>query len=58
MKGSVLELGGKDAMLVLADAHLEHAVAGCLWGGFANAGPDVLGHRARLRRARRGRAAS
>ena len=38
LKGSVLELGGKDAMVVLADANIDHAVAGALWGGFANAG--------------------
>jgi succinate-semialdehyde dehydrogenase/glutarate-semialdehyde dehydrogenase len=43
LKGSVLELGGKDPMLVLADAHVEHAVAGCLWGGFANAGQTCSG---------------
>jgi succinate-semialdehyde dehydrogenase/glutarate-semialdehyde dehydrogenase len=43
LKGSVLELGGKDPMLVLADANLEHAVAGCLWGGFANAGQTCSG---------------
>src|SRR3954453_22028254 len=42
-KGAVLELGGKDAMLVLADANLDHAVAGCLWGGFANAGQTCSG---------------
>ena len=42
-KGAVLELGGKDPMLVLADANLEHAVAGCLWGGFANAGQTCSG---------------
>jgi succinate-semialdehyde dehydrogenase/glutarate-semialdehyde dehydrogenase len=43
LKGSVLELGGKDPMLVLTDAHIEHAVAGCLWGGFANAGQTCSG---------------
>ena len=43
LKGSVLELGGKDAQIVLADAHVEHAVAGCLWGGFANAGQTCSG---------------
>jgi succinate-semialdehyde dehydrogenase/glutarate-semialdehyde dehydrogenase len=39
----VLELGGKDPMLVLADANLEHAVSGALWGGFANAGQTCSG---------------
>src|SRR4051812_10796618 len=43
LKGSVLELGGKDAQIVLADANLEHAIAGCLWGGFANAGQTCSG---------------
>ena len=43
LKGSVLELGGKDAMLVLSDADLDQAVAGCLWGGFANAGQTCSG---------------
>jgi acyl-CoA reductase-like NAD-dependent aldehyde dehydrogenase len=33
-----LELGGKDAMLVLADADLQRAVAGALWAGTAAAG--------------------
>jgi acyl-CoA reductase-like NAD-dependent aldehyde dehydrogenase len=42
-KGTVLELGGKDPMLVLADADLTDAVAGCLWGGFANAGQTCSG---------------
>ncbi|MFL5886446.1 MAG: aldehyde dehydrogenase family protein [Thermoleophilaceae bacterium] len=43
LKGSVLELGGKDAMVVLADANLENAASGCLWGGFANAGQTCSG---------------
>jgi succinate-semialdehyde dehydrogenase/glutarate-semialdehyde dehydrogenase len=43
LKGSVLELGGKDPMIVLEDANLEHAVAGALWGGFANAGQTCSG---------------
>jgi acyl-CoA reductase-like NAD-dependent aldehyde dehydrogenase len=34
----VLELGGKDAMLVLADADLDRAVGGALFAGFNNAG--------------------
>jgi succinate-semialdehyde dehydrogenase/glutarate-semialdehyde dehydrogenase len=33
-----VELGGKDAMLVLADAPLAHAVDGALWAGCAGAG--------------------
>jgi acyl-CoA reductase-like NAD-dependent aldehyde dehydrogenase len=43
LKGSVLELGGKDAQLVLADANLPNAISGCLWGGFANAGQTCSG---------------
>jgi acyl-CoA reductase-like NAD-dependent aldehyde dehydrogenase len=33
-----VEFGGKDAMLVLADADLPNAVAGALWAGCAGAG--------------------
>jgi acyl-CoA reductase-like NAD-dependent aldehyde dehydrogenase len=43
LKGSVLELGGKDAMIVCADANLPNAISGCLWGGFANAGQTCSG---------------
>jgi succinate-semialdehyde dehydrogenase/glutarate-semialdehyde dehydrogenase len=43
IKGSVLELGGKDPQIVLADANLANAVGGCLWGGFANAGQTCSG---------------
>jgi succinate-semialdehyde dehydrogenase/glutarate-semialdehyde dehydrogenase len=37
-KEVTLEVGGKDAMLVLADAHLSHAVACALWAGCVGAG--------------------
>jgi len=37
-KEVTVELGGKDAMLVLADARLARAVAGALWAGCAGAG--------------------
>ena len=43
MKGSVLELGGKDPMIVCSDANLSNAISGCLWGGFANAGQTCSG---------------
>jgi acyl-CoA reductase-like NAD-dependent aldehyde dehydrogenase len=38
LKRSVLETGGRDAALVLADAPLSRAVAGIAWAAFANAG--------------------
>jgi len=39
---SVLELGGKDAMLVLADANLEIASSAAVWGGYTNCGQVCL----------------
>ncbi|MDX6689965.1 MAG: hypothetical protein QOG15_1422 [Solirubrobacteraceae bacterium] len=38
LKRATIEVGGKDPMLVLADANIPRAVAGALWGAFANAG--------------------
>lgn len=38
LKRSVLELGGNDPALILADANLEKAVRGVAWAAFANAG--------------------
>jgi len=43
MKGSVLELGGKDPAIVCADADLANAISGAVWGGFANAGQTCSG---------------
>ncbi len=43
LKGSVLELGGKDAQIVCADADVDNASSGCVWGGFANAGQTCSG---------------
>jgi len=38
LKRATIEVGGKDPMLVLADANLPRAIAGAVWGAFANAG--------------------
>ena len=35
-----LELGGKDAAIVLADANLERAANGVVWGALTNAGQN------------------
>lgn len=39
---SVLELGGKDPMIVLADANLEIASSAAVWGSFMNCGQACL----------------
>jgi len=50
-KEVTVELGGKDAMLVLADAHVARAEGGALWSGCAGAGRVC---RRRFRRCREG----
>lgn len=39
---TILELGGKDAFIVLKDAPLERAIEGALWGSFTNSGQVCL----------------
>jgi succinate-semialdehyde dehydrogenase/glutarate-semialdehyde dehydrogenase len=39
---TVLELGGKDAMIVCGDANLEMASSGAVWGAFTNAGQTCV----------------
>ncbi|MGW8265221.1 MAG: aldehyde dehydrogenase family protein [Longimicrobiales bacterium] len=39
----VLELGGKDAAIILEDAPLDRAARGILWGGLQNAGQACVG---------------
>ncbi|UWP83969.1 aldehyde dehydrogenase family protein [Dactylosporangium fulvum] len=39
----LLECGGKDSMIVAADADLDAAAAACVWGGLTNAGQTCVG---------------
>lgn len=40
---TILELGGKDPLIVLEDAPLERAIRGALWGSYTNCGQVCLG---------------
>jgi acyl-CoA reductase-like NAD-dependent aldehyde dehydrogenase len=39
---SSLELGGKDAMIVLSDAELDRTIRGAVWGGLFNGGQSCI----------------
>ncbi|NQU66641.1 MAG: aldehyde dehydrogenase family protein [Candidatus Marinimicrobia bacterium] len=42
LKPVILELGGKDPMVVLNDAPLERALQAAIWGGMSNAGQTCI----------------
>ncbi len=42
LKPSILELGGKDPMVVMEDANLDRAVSAATWGGFSNCGQTCI----------------
>ena len=41
-KPVILELGGKDPMIILDDADIDRSVEAAIWGGFSNAGQTCI----------------
>jgi acyl-CoA reductase-like NAD-dependent aldehyde dehydrogenase len=41
-KPVILELGGKDPMIILEDANIDRSVEAAIWGGFSNAGQSCI----------------
>ena len=42
LKPVILELGGKDPMIILDDADIDRSVEAAIWGGFSNAGQTCI----------------
>jgi len=42
LKPVILELGGKDPMIICEDANIDRAVNGAVWGGMSNAGQTCI----------------
>lgn len=42
LKPVILELGGKDPMVVFSDANLERAANAAIWGGYSNSGQTCI----------------
>lgn len=42
LKPCILELGGKDPMIVMEDADLDRTVSAAVWGGFSNCGQTCI----------------
>ncbi|MEQ8352377.1 MAG: aldehyde dehydrogenase family protein [Leptospiraceae bacterium] len=42
LKPVILELGGKDPMVIFSDANLQRAVNAAIWGGYSNSGQTCI----------------
>ena len=45
LKRAVLELGGKDPLIILGDADIDYAVDAATWGAFLHQGANLHVHR-------------